>query len=252
MRTEHKRIAGTVAVAALLTGPAVASAALAAPSPAAPAPSTTGQAISAGQLAACYTVGHAYHASQHLELHGGTPGDTYLLGAAYTTNGHQVSDLGGISRFNATGQSRASLSAFSPPGDPTDAASPGAKVKLSVKELTSGGAKTYPLGTTEATVQALTVNFANPTDSQTARDVAVSGTRFAHQPVYGFITAAGSTQVLRSFRLGTGNACGYVTRAEDVSPTTAAAGSFELYVNAGAKLNPTAALSKKFSISAAS
>jgi hypothetical protein len=246
MRTEHTLTAATLAVAALLAGPASASATL---TPARPA-SAARVAISAGKLASCYTVGHPYHASQHLELRGGTPGDTYLLGAAYTTNGHQVSDLGGISRFNAQGQSRASLSAFSPPGDPANAASPGAKVKLSVKELTSGGARTYPLGTTQATVQALSVNFASPANPMTARAVAVSGTRFAHQPMYGFITAAGSSQVLASFSLGTASACGYVERAEVVSPPTLSSGTFELYVNAGATLNVKAALSKKFSISA--
>jgi hypothetical protein len=179
-------------------------------------------------------------------LTGGTPGANYLVYA--TVPGKGSGSAGSVSgTFDEAGNATASITDVFPPGGSIDPIK-GRAITLAVKDYgVAGDAVETPLGQTLITNIALDVKT-KPRNPRSARKVTVSGTPFAGQPVYGFITKGSSNRVLRRFSLGTGDVCGYTSKKAVVAPTNYAAGTYKLYVNAGAKLNKSAAIQSGFRI----
>jgi hypothetical protein len=177
-------------------------------------------------------------------LSGGTPGARYLVAA--TVPGRGLGSAGSISgNFDATGSAVAQIANVSPPGGTINPTA-GRKIELSVQDYGAGGVD-VPLGTTRITNIAVDI-ASTPRSPRAHRAVSVSGTPFANQTLYGFVTKPGSSRVLRRVPLGRGNVCGYVSAKRVVAPKTYRAGSYRFYINAGPTLHKTKAVSYGFRI----
>lgn len=109
------------------------------------------------------------------------------------------------------------------------------------------GGQEVPIGSALITNLALSIS-STPRSPRAHRKVAVSGTPFANQTLYGFVTKPGSSVVLRRVPLGRANACGYVSARRVIAPRRYRRGSYRLYVNAGPKLHRSKALAFAFRI----
>ena len=176
---------------------------------------------------------------------GGTPGADFLLAA--TVPGKGTGSAGSTSgTFDAAGNATAQITDVSPPSgtiDPTK----GQQVQLSIQDFGAGGAET-PVGTALVTNIAITVS-SRPRNPRARRLLRVSGGgTFAGKSLYGFVVKPGSSHVLRRFRVGKGNVCGYASTRAVVGPRSFRPGSYRVYVNAGKRLNKPFAVSYGFRI----
>lgn len=177
---------------------------------------------------------------------GGTPGATFIFNA--TDPGQSTGSAGSASgTFDAAGNATATITGVVPPLGSIDPVR-GQSVDLSVADYGTGATPAdVPVGRALVTNLAIAVGR-TPSSPRKARHVAVSGGSFAGKALYGFIVKAGSTHVLRTFRVGRGNACGYASARRVVAPPTYRTGHYRLYVNAGHKLRPRFALAYAFRI----
>lgn len=173
---------------------------------------------------------------------GGTPGADFLLSA--TDPGEGRGSAGSVSgTFDATGNAVAQITNVFPP---SGSISPlrGQAVNLSITDYGSG-ATDVPAG--KAVITNLTIDVAaRPSNPRRPRLVRVSGTPFAGKTLYGFVTKSKGTRVLRRFRLGKGNVCGFAGSKAIVAPSNFKSGTYQLYVNAGMRLNKPRALGYTF------
>jgi hypothetical protein len=180
-------------------------------------------------------------------LTGGTPNAQFILSA--TAPGKDLASAGSFGgQFDATGSATAELDDVFPP---SGAITPlkGQTLNLSVADygVDPTGKTETPIGKTLITNLAIDVST-KPSNPRRARRVTVSGTPFAGKKLYGFITKRGSKHVLRRFKLGTANVCGYASSKQIVAPPKFKNGHYALYVNAGSKLRPSKSLAYGFRI----
>jgi hypothetical protein len=176
---------------------------------------------------------------------GGTPGAGFLLAA--TDPGKGTGSAGSVSgTFDGAGNATAQIPDVSPPSG-TINPSKGEQVQLSVQDFGAGGAET-PVGTALITNIAITVS-SRPRSPRAHRLLRVSaGSTFAGKALYGFVVKPGASKVLRRFRVGKANACGYASTRAIVAPRSFRAGSYRVYVNAGRRLNKPRAVAYAFTI----
>lgn len=178
-------------------------------------------------------------------LSGGTPGGGFVLAA--TVPGQGLGSAGSTDGdFDASGNASARIGNVFPPSGSIDPIR-GRRVNLSVQDFGAPGSPTTQLGSVLITNLAIKV-AARPISPRKPRRVTVSGTRFAHRRVYGFVVKGSSTHVLHRFRLGKGDVCGYVSHKARVAPAHYRTGRYRLYVNAGRKLERPKALRYDFRI----
>lgn len=175
---------------------------------------------------------------------GGTPNGRFQLifsvpGKASGTAGSQSGD------FDAAGNAVVTYEGIHPPRTTIDP-SRGQTINVSITDYGAGGVE-QPAGSFKVTTVALDV-ATRPSNPRRKRAVKVSGTPFADQTLYGFVTKSNSSRVLRKFKIGKGNACGYAERRAVVAPRSYRTGSYRLYVNTGSKLNKDLALWSSFRI----
>ena len=176
---------------------------------------------------------------------GGTPGANFLLAA--TGPGKATGSAGSTSgTFDGAGNATVQLTDVSPPSgtiDPTK----GEQVQLTIQDFGAGGAET-PVGTALITNIAITVS-SRPRSPRAHRLLRVSaGSAFAGKALFGFIVKPGSSRVLRRFRVGTANVCGYASTRAIVAPRSYRAGSYRVYVNPGSRLDKSHAVVFAFTI----
>lgn len=178
-------------------------------------------------------------------LTGGTPGADYIL-AASVPGGPGTGSAGSTTgTFDGAGNATAQIENVYPPGGTINPTA-GRKVDLTVQDYGAGGQE-VPIGS--ALITNLTMSISStPRSPRAHRKVAVSGTPFANQTLYGFVTKPGSSVVLRKVPLGHANACGYVSASRVIAPRTYRKGSYKFYVNAGPKLQKSKALAFSFRI----
>lgn len=169
---------------------------------------------------------------------GGTPGANFLLSA--TEPGGSRGDAGSVSgTFDAAGNAVAQIANVFPP---SGSISPlrGQSVNLSIIDY-GVGETDVPAG--KALITNLALDIASkPRSPRRPRLVRVSGTPFANKALYGFVAKPRGTRVLRRFRLGKGNVCGFASSKQIVAPSNYKSGNYRLYVNAGKQLNKKLAL----------
>jgi hypothetical protein len=179
-----------------------------------------------------------------IALSGGTPNGRYQVAA--TIPGKGLGSAGSaVGSFDATGSATAQIENPSLPGGTINATA-GRKLDLTVQDFTAG---TGEVAIGSVRITNLTVSVASqPRSPRAKRVVSVSGTPFANQTMYGFVTKPGSSVVLRRIPLGRSNVCGYVSARRVVGPKTFRNGSYRLYVNAGSTLKKSRALAFGFRI----
>lgn len=229
MRSRWQVAGGAILVAGALAVPAGASA-----------------AITASGLKPCYTdVPLGKQTTITAQLSGGTPGDPFMFIA--TVPGKGTGSAGSTEgTFDTSGNGTASIANVFPP---TDAIGPlrGEPVDLSAEDFNVNGDIVQPLGSVLITNRAVDVSD-TPRNPRKKRKVTLSGTQFAHKKVYGYVTNAKGTKVLRHFYLGRGNVCGYVSKKAVVAPPNDKRGTYRLYVGPGPKLKKKSSLAFGFRI----
>lgn len=173
---------------------------------------------------------------------GGTPGANFLVTAAGP--GKASGSSGSASgTFDAAGNAVAELADVSPPSGSIDPLA-GQKVTISVTDY-GVGETAFPV--VQAVITNLAMDVSNkPRNPRRPRRVRVSGTPFAGKTLYGFVTRPGGRKVLRKFRLGKANACGFASSRQIVAPIDYRSGEYRLYINAGKRLNKARALAFSF------
>ncbi len=176
---------------------------------------------------------------------GGTPNGRFQL--IFTAPGRGSGSAGSqTGTFDAAGNAVVTYTTISPPRTTIDP-SRGQRVDVSITDFTAGTPE-QPAGS--FLVSTIAISVANtPRNPRAKRAVKVSATPFAGQVLYGFITKPGSTKVLKRFKVGKGDACGYAQRRAVIAPTRFRGGSYRLYVNPGTRLRRNTALSFAFRIS---
>lgn len=175
---------------------------------------------------------------------GGTPGADFIFSA--TDPGKGLGSAGSASgTFDAGGNAVASITDVFPPSGTVDPVK-GQRVDLSIADYGTGGTDT-PVGGALITNLAIKVST-KPSNPRRRRRVAVSGTPFAGKTLHGFITKRSGNHVLRRFKLGTGNVCGYASAKKIVAPKGFRNGHYRLYVNAGGTLHKSQAIAYGFRI----
>lgn len=175
---------------------------------------------------------------------GGTPGGRFQLnfsapGRASGTVGTQSGD------FDAAGNAVVTYQGIRLPTTTINPTA-GQTVNVTIIDYAAGGVE-QPAGTLRVSTVSMSV-ATTPRNPRSRRAVKVSGTPFADQVLYAFITKPGSTRVLKRFRVGRTNACGYAQRRAVVAPSSARVGTYRLYVNAGTRLNRERAIWSTFRI----
>lgn len=179
-----------------------------------------------------------------VSLTGGTPGANFLVSA--TVPGKGTGSAGSANgTFDAAGNGTAAITDVSPPSGTIDATR-GQRVDLSVADFGAGGTD-VPIGSTLVTNLSMTVS-SKPVSPRARRLVRVSGTPFAGQHVYGFVTKPHGNRVLRRVALGRGDVCGYTQAKAIVAPSDFRVGTYRFYINAGKKLNKRKAIYSAFQI----
>ena len=175
---------------------------------------------------------------------GGTPNGRFQL--IFTAPGKGSGSAGSqVGTFDAAGNAVVTYTTISPPRTTIDP-SRGQRVDVSITDFTAATPE-QPAGSFLVSTVAMSV--ANkPRNPRAKRAVKVSASPFANQVLYGFVTKPGSTRVLKRFKVGKGNACGYAERRAVVAPTRFRNGKYRLYVNPGTRLRRNAALSFSFQI----
>ncbi len=175
---------------------------------------------------------------------GGTPGGRFQLifsvpGKASGTAGSQSGD------FDAAGNAVVTYQGIRPPRT-TINPSKGQTINVSITDYAAGGVE-QPAGSFKVSTISMSV-ARKPSNPRSRRAVKVSATPFAGQTLYGFITKPDSTRVLKKFRVGKANECGYAERRAVVAPRSYRTGSYRLYINPGSSLKKSAAVWSSFRI----
>jgi hypothetical protein len=218
---------------------AVAGGLLAIPAGAAAAP------VLSAPLAPCYTqIPPKGVPSIPVSISGGGAGDGFVLEFSDPKGGlGSLNSLGGT--FDANGDASLTVTDTYGPTETIDP-NPGQLVDVSVNEtMPDGSQPDTPLGTTLFTNQALSLGFSYSSNDK-PHPISVSGTQFANQSLYAFVVHR--SKVVARVSLGKGNVCGYATRKYSLISKHTPAGKYILYVNAGTKLNKTAALSQAYTV----
>lgn len=175
---------------------------------------------------------------------GGTPGGRFQL--IFTVPGKGSGSAGSeVGTFDAAGNAVVTYTTIRPPRSTLDA-SKGQTLNVSVTDF-AAQLNEVPQGSFKVTTLAMDVD-SKPSNPRRKRAVHVSGTPFANQTVYGFITKPNSSKVLKKFRIGKTNECGYAERRAVVAPTRFRYGSYRLWINAGSSLKKSQAIGSTFRI----
>jgi hypothetical protein len=179
------------------------------------------------------------------QLAGGTPGANFVLNA--TVPGKGLGSAGSASGvFDAAGNAQAEIDDIFPPSGTIDP-DKGEPIQISIQDFGAGGVDT-PLATTLVTTISISVSN-KPRSPRRKRRLRVSaGDFFAGKTLYGFITKPHSKHVLRRFKVGKGNVCGFATTRAVVAPSNFKPGNYRVWVNAGRKLNRKLGLAYGFRI----
>lgn len=176
---------------------------------------------------------------------GGTPGARFQVAA--TVPGKGLGSAGSQSgTFDAAGNGTVQITDVFPPGGSIDAIS-GKAVQLTVQDFGLAGSGPVRGPNALITNLGLTVDT-KPRSPRKGRNVRVSGTVFAGQTLYGFIVKPNSRKVLKKFKLGKADGCGYIRKKAIVAPRSYAKGNYRLYVNAGKTLDKEKAIYSSFRI----
>lgn len=177
-------------------------------------------------------------------LTGGTPGANFLISAA--APGKASGSSGSASgTFDAAGNGTAAIAEVFPPSGSIGPLKGDALV-ISAQDFGAGAVET-PIGTTRITNLSMDI-ASTPRSPRKARKITVSGTPYAGQVMYAFVVKGTSRTVLRRFRLGTADGCGYLAGKGIVAPKSFKRGSYRLYVNPGPTLKKDFALAFSFKI----
>jgi hypothetical protein len=180
-------------------------------------------------------------------LSGGEPGAGFVLSA--TVPGKGEGSAGSASgTYDAAGNATAQITGVVTPSGTIDPVR-GAPIALSVTSFTQGsGTFATPLGSVLVTNLAIKVAL-KPSNPRKKRRVAVSGTPFANQRLFGFVVKGKKGKhVLRRIALGRADGCGFASKRAVVAPKRFRTGNYTLYVNAGRKLEKAHALAYSFRI----
>lgn len=181
-----------------------------------------------------------------VNLTGGTPGARFLVAATVPHKGLGSAGSNG-GTFDAAGNGVATITDVFP-SPSTINPTAGRPVDISVQDYGTPNPPDVPIGSTRITNFTMNVST-KPRSPRAHRDISVSGTAFANQTLYGFITKPSSSRVLLRIPLGRGNVCGYVKASRVVAPRNFHTGTYRLWINAGNKLNKAKAIYSSFSIS---
>jgi hypothetical protein len=207
-------------------------------------PASAGAAPVISGLAPCYTAvpPHGVPAIP-IALSGGTPGDTFQVDISNPKAGEgSLGDAQGS--FDAHGNGTTTLTDTYPPNGSIDP-SPGQRANLSVLDFTPNGTVDTPAGSVLITNLALNLGFVGFGGNR-ASTLTVSGTPFAHKKLYAFVVH--NRRIVRRFYVGRANVCGYAKRRVTLVPRHTPRGRYQLYVNAGPKLNRRESLSQKYRV----
>jgi len=177
-------------------------------------------------------------------INGGTPNGSFQL--IFSAPGRGSGSAGSeVGTFDAAGNAVVTYTTIRPPRS-TISPSRGQTINVSVTDFTAGGVE-QPAGS--FLVSTITLGISTkPRNPRSKRAVKVSGTPFANQVLYGFITKPDSTKVLKKFKIGKGNICGYAERRVVVAPRRYRIGTYRLYINAGTRLQKSKAVFSSFRI----
>ena len=180
-----------------------------------------------------------------IALTGGTPGADYEVAA--TVPGKGLGSAGSADgTFDAAGNATAQITDVSPPSgtiDPTK----GQPVSISVQDFGVVGSAPVTIGSALITNLSMSVSD-KPSSPHARREVRVSGAPFANRRIYGFITTAHGSKVLKRIAMGRGDVCDFTKTKAVVAPPSFKTGTYRLYVNAGKKLNKKLSLWTSFQI----
>lgn len=175
---------------------------------------------------------------------GGTPNANFQV--IFTVPGKASGSAGSMTgTFDATGSGTVTYANISTPTS-TINPSKGQTVLLSVTDFGAGGVET-PVGQFKVSTVSIDVST-KPRNPRSKRAVKVSATPFAGQTVYAFVTKTGSSKVLKKFRVGKTNECGYAERRAVVAPSSYRTGNYRLWINPGPSLKKDKALYYTFRI----
>lgn len=175
---------------------------------------------------------------------GGTPNGRFQL--IFSAPGKASGSAGSQSgSFDAAGNAVVTYQNIRPPMTTIDP-SKGQTINVSVTDFAAGGVE-LPAGSFLVSTIAVNVST-KPRNPRSKRAVKVSGTPFANQVLYGFITKPNSSKVLKKFKVGKANVCGYAERRAVVAPTRSRTGTYRLYINAGTSLQKSKAIFFTFRI----
>ncbi|MBJ7330082.1 MAG: hypothetical protein JHC95_09315 [Solirubrobacteraceae bacterium] len=177
-------------------------------------------------------------------ISGGTPGGRFQL--IFTVPGKASGTAGSQSgNFDALGNAVVTYQGIRPPRT-TIEPDKGQTINVSITDYAAGGVE-QPAGS--FLVSTLTMDVATkPRNPRSKRAVKVSGSPFANQELYGFITKPDSAKVLKKFKIGKANVCGYAERRAVVAPRSNRTGTYRLYINAGSTLQKSNAVWSSFRI----
>lgn len=175
---------------------------------------------------------------------GGTPGGRFQL--IFSVPGKAAGTAGSQSgNFDAAGNAQVVYQGIRPPRT-TINPSKGQTINVSITDY-QAGLNEVPQAPFKVTTLTMDVD-SKPSNPRRKRAVRVSGTPFANQTLYGFITKPNSSRVLKKFRIGKGNACGYTARRAVVAPSPFRYGNYRLWINAGSSLKKSQAIGSTFRI----
>jgi hypothetical protein len=179
------------------------------------------------------------------QITGGTPNADFLLSAE--APGQAAGSSGSASgTFDAAGNATAEITDIFPPSGTIDP-DRGEALEIDIQDFGAGTPATPAASTLVTTIAISVAN--KPTSPHRKRRVRVSaGNVFAGQTLYGFVTKLHSKHVLRRFRVGKANVCGFASTRAIVAPRDFRTGKYRLWINAGRKLNRKLALGFAFRI----
>jgi hypothetical protein len=180
------------------------------------------------------------------QITGGTPGANFILDA--TVPGKGLGSAGSTEgTFDPAGNATAEIDDIFPPSG-TINPDKGEPIQLAVQDFGVPGSPATPVGTTLVTT--ISISVANkPRSPHRKRLLRVSaGDFFAGKTLYGFITKPHSRHVLKRFKVGKANVCGFASTHAVVAPPSFRPGTYRVWVNAGRKLNRKLALGYGFRI----
>lgn len=173
---------------------------------------------------------------------GGTPNADFIL----TANGRNGAAGSTAGTFDLDGNATAQIDGITMPSGSINP-SKGESLSFTIQDFGGDGAE-VPVATAKVTNIAITI-ASKPVNPRKARLIRASaGGAFANKTLYGFITKRGSSKVLKRFRVGRANGCGFISKRAVVAPPSRRPGNYVLYINAGPRLSKPNALAFTFRI----